>query len=78
MSEASPSLSEFRHFRAKMNEAILAGDNLVIKRFFALDTQTYRAGTLDGKTKELLGRKVLRMTNCSRRSRWPWWSVGPS
>ena len=78
MSETSPSLSEFRHFRAKMNEAILAADNLVIKRFFALDTQTYKAGTLDGKTKELLGRKAPRMTSCSRRSRWRWSWAGPS
>jgi AhpD family alkylhydroperoxidase len=55
MSEPAQSLAEFRHFREKMNAAILAADNLVIKRFFALDTQTYRPGALDGKTKELLG-----------------------
>ncbi len=67
MPEAHQSLAEFKHFREKMNEAILAADNLVIKRFFALDTQTYHAGALDGKTKELLGlvaSMVLRCDDC--------------
>ncbi|HWP37447.1 MAG TPA: carboxymuconolactone decarboxylase family protein [Gemmatimonadales bacterium] len=67
MSESAQSLGEFRHFREKMNAAILAADNLVIKRFFALDTQTYQPGALDGKTKELLGlaaSMVLRCDDC--------------
>lgn len=67
MSESVQSLGEFRHFREKMNAAILAADNLVIKRFFALDTQTYQPGALDGKTKELLGlaaSMVLRCDDC--------------
>jgi AhpD family alkylhydroperoxidase len=67
MSQAPQSLKEFQHFRQKMNDAILAADNLVIKRFFSLDTQTYRAGALDAKTKELLGlvaSLVLRCDDC--------------
>jgi AhpD family alkylhydroperoxidase len=60
-------LEEFRRFRERMNERILAADNLEIKRFFALDTRTYEAGTLPVKTKELLGlvaSMVLRCDDC--------------
>jgi hypothetical protein len=34
----SEKIKEFREYRAKMNERILAQDNLVIKRLFNLDT----------------------------------------
>jgi AhpD family alkylhydroperoxidase len=57
----------FNAFRSRMNERILAEDNQVIRRFFSLDTQTYRAGALDVKTKELLGlvaSTVLRCDDC--------------
>ena len=67
MSEHPGTLHEFRHFREKMNEAILNAGNLSIKRFFALDTRTYEAGALDVKTKELLGlvaSMVLRCDDC--------------
>jgi len=67
VSESQQSLVEFRHFREKMNAAILSAENLVIKRFFALDTQTYQPGVLDAKTKELLGlvsSMVLRCDDC--------------
>ena len=50
-----------------MNEVILARDNLVIKRLLNLDTNTYAAGALDVKTKELLSRvasMVLRCDDC--------------
>ena len=50
-----------------MNERILAEPNQVVRRFFALDTQTYQAGALDVKTKELLGlvaSMVLRCDDC--------------
>ncbi len=60
-------LEEFRRFREKMNAAILAADNLPIKRFFALDTRTYEAGALPVRTKELLGlvaSMVLRCDDC--------------
>ena len=67
MSQHHETLAEFRHFREKMNEAILDAGHLGIKRFFALDTRTYEAGALDTKTKELLGlvaSLVLRCDDC--------------
>ncbi len=60
-------LEEFRQFRERMNKRILEEDNLVIKRFFALDTQTYAEGVLDTRTKEMLGlvaSMVLRCDDC--------------
>jgi AhpD family alkylhydroperoxidase len=57
----------FTDFRKRMNERILAEPNQVVRRFFALDTQTYQAGALDVKTKELLGlvaSMVLRCDDC--------------
>lgn len=60
-------LESFRHFREKMNAAILAAGNTTINRFFALDTRTYEAGALPVKTKELLGlvaSMVLRCDDC--------------
>ena len=60
-------LAEFTAFRQRMNERILAEDNQVVRRFFALDTQTYKPGALDVKTKELLGlvaSMVLRCDDC--------------
>jgi len=61
------SLEEFRQFRERMNAEILGENNLVINRFFALDTRTYEAGALSIKTKELLGlvaSLVLRCDDC--------------
>ncbi len=63
----SDRLAEFTAFRKRMNERILEQDNQVVRRFFALDTQTYKAGALDVKTKELLGlvaSMVLRCDDC--------------
>lgn len=60
-------VKQFTEFRQRMNERILAEDNQVVRRFFALDTQTYKAGALDVKTKELLGlvaSLVLRCDDC--------------
>ena len=60
-------LSEFKKFRADMNEEIHATDHLGMKRFFALDQQAYEAGALPAKTKELLGlvgSTVLRCDDC--------------
>ncbi|MGV7188606.1 carboxymuconolactone decarboxylase family protein [Xanthomonas axonopodis] len=60
-------LCEFTQFRQRMNQRILAEPNQVVRRFFALDTQTYQAGALDVKTKELLGlvaSMVLRCDDC--------------
>ena len=63
----SDRIAEFTAFRKRMNERILAEPNQVVRRFFALDTQTYQAGVLDVKTKELLGlvaSLVLRCDDC--------------
>ncbi len=60
-------LEAFRHYREKMNAAILAADNQTVKRFFALDSRAYDAGALPAKTKELLGlvaSMVLRCDDC--------------
>jgi len=60
-------IGAFTEFRKRMNERILAEPNQVVRRFFALDTQTYQPGALDGKTKELCGlvaSLVLRCDDC--------------
>jgi AhpD family alkylhydroperoxidase len=63
----SNSIREFNEYRSKMNDVILSKDNLVIKRLFNLDTNTYAEGALPVKTKELLGlvaSMVLRCDDC--------------
>ena len=60
-------VTDFNDYRTRMNEVILSRDNLVIKRLWNLDTNTYAAGALDVKTKELLGlvaSMVLRCDDC--------------
>jgi len=60
-------VQEFNEYRTKMNEVILAEDNLVMKRLWNLDTNTYDAGAIDKKTKEMLGlvaSMVLRCDDC--------------
>jgi len=50
-----------------MNDIILNSDNQNIKRFFALDSRAYDPGTIDKKTKELMGLVasiVLRCNDC--------------
>ena len=63
----SDRIEQFTAFRQRLNERILAQDNQVVRRFFALDTQTYKPGALDLKTKEMLGlvaSLVLRCDDC--------------
>ena len=60
-------IKEFNDYRTRMNDVILAKDNIVFKRFFSLDNQTYKDGALSEKTKELLGlvaSMVLRCDDC--------------
>lgn len=60
-------LDEFNAYRSKMNEKLLSSDNMVLKRFFNLDTNTYLDGALPAKTKEMLGlvaSMVLRCDDC--------------
>jgi|SRR5579885_3409623 len=65
--DAASALAEFRTFRERMNTEILDENNLVINRFFALDTRAYEQGALNVRTKELLGlvaSLVLRCDDC--------------
>ena len=48
-------VNEFNDYRTSMNDVILSKDNLVIKRLWNLDTNTYTEGAIDVKTKELWG-----------------------
>lgn len=60
-------VDDFNSYRAKMNERILGADNLVLKRLFNLDTNTYQEGALSTQTKEMLGlvaSMVLRCDDC--------------
>lgn len=63
----SSRLEEFRLYREKMNQRILAQKNLNINRFFTLDTKAYQDGALDARTKEIAGLSaslVLRCDDC--------------
>ena len=60
-------IQEFNDYRTRMNEVILSKDNLVIKRLWNLDTNTYAEGALSTKTKEMMGlvaSMVLRCDDC--------------
>lgn len=60
-------VTEFREYRAKMNEKILAADNKVMKRIYNIDTNTYLEGALSTKVKEMMGlvsSMVLRCDDC--------------
>lgn len=60
-------LAEFRAFREKMNARIFEQKDTVINRFFGLDTQAYKPGALDARTKEIAGLAaslVLRCDDC--------------
>ena len=60
-------VEEFNAYRTKMNEKMMASDNLVLKRLFNLDTNTYEDGALSAQTKEMLGlvaSMVLRCDDC--------------
>lgn len=62
-------ITEFNDYRSRMNDRIMEADNLVIKRLFNLDLNTYAPGALSVKTKELLGlvaSMVLRCDDCIR------------
>lgn len=63
----SNAVTEFNEYRTRMNAKILENDNLVLKRMFNLDTQTYQPGALSVKVKEMLGlvsSMVLRCDDC--------------
>jgi AhpD family alkylhydroperoxidase len=63
----SNQVEEFNDYRQKMNDKMMAADNLVLKRLFNLDTNTYEEGALSSQTKEMLGlvaSMVLRCDDC--------------
>ena len=60
-------VNEFNDYGKRMNEVIVDKNNLVMKRLWNLDTNTYEDGALDKKTKEMLGlvaSMVLRCDDC--------------
>jgi AhpD family alkylhydroperoxidase len=60
-------VEEFNAYREKMNEKILGSENLVLKRLFNLDSNTYTDGALSSQVKEMLGlvaSMVLRCDDC--------------
>lgn len=63
----SEMIDGFRDYRSKMNERLMATDNLVLKRIFNIDTNAYMDGALNARTKEMLGlvaSMVLRCDDC--------------
>jgi len=58
-------LDEFSQYRKKMNDRIAGIDHLGIKRFYNLDSSAYHDGSLDGKTKELLGLTASMFLRCN-------------
>lgn len=60
-------VKDFNDYRRRMNEKIMDADNLVLKRLFNLDTNTYTDGAIPAKTKEMIGlaaSMVLRCDDC--------------
>lgn len=58
---------DFWHERGALNEVMMEHAGLGTKRFLSLDSQAYRKGALDKKTKEMLGlvaSMVLRCDDC--------------
>ena len=64
MSE-KPSFAEFKARRERGNAAVLDTNNLIIKRFYNLDTQAFKDGALDASTKELLGLVASMCMRCN-------------
>jgi len=57
-------VKEFNDYRSRMNEVILSKNNLVMKRLWNLDTNTYEKGALDTRTKEMLGLVASMVLHC--------------
>jgi len=63
----SNTVEEFDTYRQGMNEAIMAEDNLILKRIFNLDANAFMDGVIPARTKEMLGlvaSMVLRCDDC--------------
>jgi len=62
-------VKDFNEYRQRMNASVLDADNLILKRLFNLDTNTYAEGALPSRTKEMIGlatSMVLRCDDCVR------------
>lgn len=60
-------VENFNTYRSRMNDKILNSDSLILKRIFNLDTNAYAEGSLDVRSKELIGLTcslVLRCDDC--------------
>ncbi|WNJ16427.1 carboxymuconolactone decarboxylase family protein [Pontibacter sp. G13] len=60
-------VESFNDYRSRMNDRILGSESKILKRIFNLDTNTFKAGALPSKTKELAGLSasmVLRCDDC--------------
>jgi AhpD family alkylhydroperoxidase len=60
-------IERFQKDRKRLNEIVMKYGGTDIKRFFSIDSQVYRKGALEAKTKELLGlvaSLVLRCDDC--------------
>lgn len=67
MTNGKNRFDQFREKRSVMNDKIMELDHLGIKRFFNLDSNTYKDEALPATTKELLGlvaSAVLRCNDC--------------
>lgn len=67
MTEEHRDIEGFSKEREEGNEVVMKYAGLEIKRYFSLDSQAYRAGSLTAKTKELIGliaSFVLRCDDC--------------
>ena len=61
------SMEDFRREREELNDLLMSYADMPIKRFMSLDSQVYKDGVLDRRTKELLGlvaSLVLRCDDC--------------
>ncbi len=57
--------NDFDAYREAMNKKLLtAPNNKIIKRIFNVDTNTYRPGALDEKTKEMMGLVASMVLKC--------------
>ena len=66
-SDSKNRLQQYREKRSIMNDKVMDLGHLGVKRFFNMDSNTYRDGALDSNTKELLGlvaSAVLRCNDC--------------
>ena len=67
VSEKSALARHFFDTRTRLNKNVLAADNLVVKRFYNIDHNTYLEGAVPAKYKELMGLAasgVLRCDDC--------------